>query len=89
MTSVPKDVMRHHNKRGRLEPIRRMLAFGVKQKARYPSATPLSLEANPPGIFDRAALDAALKFKYKPRVINGEPMEVAGIQNRITFEMDN
>ena len=34
------------------------------------------------------ALDAALKFKYKPRVVNGEPMEVAGVQNRITFKID-
>ena len=36
----------------------------------------------------QAALDAALKFKYKPRVVNGEPMEVAGVQNRITFKID-
>ncbi len=49
---------------------------------------PFVVEANPPGIFDRAALDAALKFKYKPRVINGEATEVSGIQNRISFEID-
>lgn len=49
---------------------------------------PIVVEANPPGIFDRAALDAALKFKYKPRVVNGEPMEVSGIQTRISFEID-
>lgn len=50
---------------------------------------PVVVEANPPDIFDRAAMDAALKFKYKPRVVNGEPVEVAGVQNRITFEMSN
>lgn len=33
-------------------------------------------------------MDAALKFKYKPRVVDGQPMEVAGVQNRITFEID-
>ncbi len=49
---------------------------------------PLVIEANPEGIFERAAMDAALKFKYKPRVVNGEPAEVSGIQNRITFEID-
>ena len=49
---------------------------------------PFVVEANPPGIFDQAALDAALKFKYKPRVVNGEAAEVSGIQNRITFELD-
>jgi protein TonB len=46
------------------------------------------VEANPEGIFDQAALDAASKFKYKPRVINGEAAEVAGVQNRITFQID-
>jgi len=46
------------------------------------------VEANPEGIFERAALEAVSKFKYKPRVVNNEPAEVAGVQNRITFEID-
>jgi periplasmic protein TonB len=46
------------------------------------------VEANPADIFDQAAIDAALKFKYKPRVVNGEATEVAGVQNRLTFEID-
>jgi len=49
---------------------------------------PFVIEAKPEGLFDRAALDAALKFKYKPRVVNGTPTEVSGVQNRITFEMN-
>ncbi|SET45910.1 energy transducer TonB [Thalassotalea agarivorans] len=49
---------------------------------------PIVVEAKPERIFDRAAMDAALKFKYKPRVVDGQPMEVAGVQNRITFEID-
>lgn len=40
-------------------------------------------------LFERAATEAALKFKYKPRVINGEAVEVPGVQNRITFEISN
>ena len=48
---------------------------------------PIVIEAKPPGIFDRAAVNAALKFKYKPKVVNGEPIEVAGVRNRITFEL--
>ncbi len=48
---------------------------------------PVVIEANPEGLFDRAAMDAALKFKYKPRVVNGSATEVSGVQNRITFEM--
>ncbi|AWB67909.1 protein TonB [Saccharobesus litoralis] len=48
---------------------------------------PFVVEAEPQNIFNQAAINAALKFKYKPRVVNGEPVEVAGVQNRITFEM--
>ena len=49
---------------------------------------PIVIEAQPEGVFDRAALDAALKFKYKPRVVDGTPTEVAGVQNKISFEID-
>ena len=48
---------------------------------------PVVIEAKPPGIFDRAAINAALKFKYKPKVVNGEPIEVAGVRNLIKFEL--
>jgi periplasmic protein TonB len=48
---------------------------------------PVVIEASPPGIFDRAAIQAALKFKYKPKVVNGEAMDVAGVRNLITFEL--
>jgi len=48
---------------------------------------PVVIEAKPPGIFDRAAINAALKFKYKPKVVNGEAIDVGGVRNRITFEL--
>ena len=48
---------------------------------------PVVIEAKPPGIFDRAAVNAALKFKYKPKVVNSEPIEVAGVRNLIKFEL--
>lgn len=48
---------------------------------------PRVVESKPPGIFDSAAMQAALKFKYKPKVVNGEPIEVAGVRNLITFEL--
>ena len=48
---------------------------------------PVVIEAKPPGIFDRAAINAALKFKYKPKVVNGSPIEVAGVRNLIKFDL--
>jgi protein TonB len=39
-------------------------------------------------LFDRAALDSAMKYKYKPRVIDGEPVEVPGVRTIIRFELE-
>jgi len=50
---------------------------------------PVVIEADPPGIFDRAAVQAALKFKYKPKVVDGEAVEVAGVRNLIKFELED
>jgi protein TonB len=49
---------------------------------------PRVIEAVPPNIFNRSAINAALKFKYKPKVVNGEPVEVGGVRNLITFELE-
>lgn len=49
---------------------------------------PKVVKAEPESLFDRAAMDAALKFKYKPRVVNGEAVEVAGVQNKISFQIN-
>ena len=39
-------------------------------------------------VFHKSAINAALKFKYKPRVVDGNPVEVAGIRNKITFQIE-
>ena len=38
-------------------------------------------------LFHRASVQAALKFKYKPRVMDGQAVEVPGVQNKFTFEI--
>ena len=48
---------------------------------------PKVIEAKPPGAFDQAALNAVMKFKYKPRVIAGQAVEVQGVQNKFTFKL--
>lgn len=39
-------------------------------------------------MFHRASVEAALKFKYKPRVIDGQAVEVPGVQNKFTYEIE-
>lgn len=40
-------------------------------------------------LFERAATRAVLKFKYKPRVVDGIPVEVVGVKTRISFELED
>lgn len=39
-------------------------------------------------LFERAALRAVLKFKYKPRVVDGVPVDVPNVKTRITFKIE-
>lgn len=39
-------------------------------------------------LFERAATRAVLKFKYKPRVVDGVPVDVPGVKTRITFKIE-
>ncbi|MGR8950122.1 MAG: energy transducer TonB [Gammaproteobacteria bacterium] len=48
---------------------------------------PKVVESEPEGVFDKAALKSAARYKYKPRVINGEPVEVPGVRTKITFKL--
>ncbi len=38
-------------------------------------------------LFERAAVEAAYKYKYRPRVIRGQSVEVPGVRNRISFDI--
>ena len=39
-------------------------------------------------VFERAAVQAASRFRYKAQVLNGEPQLTTGIRYRFRFEMD-
>ena len=45
------------------------------------------IESVPAGVFDKASVKAAAKFKYKPRVIQGQPIEVPGVPYKFTFTL--
>lgn len=45
------------------------------------------IDADPPGIFNKASIQAAKRFKYEPRRVNGEPVEVMGVRNLFKFEL--
>jgi protein TonB len=49
---------------------------------------PVPVDCQPAGVFESASVKAAEKFKYKPRVVDGEAIEVAGVQNKFTYELE-
>lgn len=49
---------------------------------------PQAVDCKPDGVFNSASVKAALKFKYKPRVVDGEPIEVPGVRNKFTYALE-
>ena len=40
-------------------------------------------------LFEKASINAALKFKYKPRIVDSVAIEVPGVQHIITFKLED
>jgi protein TonB len=47
------------------------------------------LDADPRHYFERAARDAVRKYKYKPKVEGGVPVERPGVEIVVSFELDD
>lgn len=63
-----------------------VLSFTVNETGAV--VDPVVMESVPPGVFDRSAIRAALKFKYKPRVEDGKPVAVPNVEHLITFQLE-
>lgn len=63
------------------------LQFGISKTGAV--IDPIVVDAYPPSIFNRAAIRALLKWKYKPRIEDGKPVERHGIRVLITFELED
>lgn len=49
---------------------------------------PVVVASEPEGWFEEAALRAVQRFKYRPRIVNGKPQPVPGVEHLITFRLD-
>jgi protein TonB len=50
---------------------------------------PFVVGAEPPSIFDSAALQAVKGWKYNPKIQDGRPVERAGLRVRIRFDLES
>jgi protein TonB len=46
------------------------------------------VDAKPKKVFDKTSIKAALKFKYRPRFVNGEAIEVRGVRNIFYYKLE-
>ena len=47
------------------------------------------VDAQPPGIFDGAAIRALARYKYRPQIVAGVPTATPGMMLRIHFELED
>jgi len=40
-------------------------------------------------VFERSSLNAVAKWKFKPRVVDGEPIDSPGVQTQLTYEFED
>jgi protein TonB len=50
---------------------------------------PAVINSHPSSIFDRSALKAIRKWKYNPKIEDGEPVERPGIKVRLKFDLSD
>lgn len=63
-----------------------LIEFSINKKGEV--VAPRIIKAEPPFVFNRAALDAIVQWKYKPQVMDGEAQMQHKIQTRITFQLE-
>ncbi|MDA1372470.1 MAG: TonB family protein [Proteobacteria bacterium] len=49
---------------------------------------PVIVESDPRGVFDNACLDAIVDFEYRPKTINGVPVDAPGVRISFRFEFN-
>jgi protein TonB len=47
----------------------------------------VTADGKPTSVFNRSSVKAALKFKYKPRVVDGKPVAVPGVRNKFIYQL--
>ena len=46
------------------------------------------VDAEPASIFDRSSIRAAARFKFQPRVVDGQGVEVPGVQYLFRYQLE-
>jgi protein TonB len=63
-----------------------VMEFTVTKTGEVVDAVPIDCSSS---VFESASIKAVLKWKYKPRVINGEPIDSSGVQTQLTYRFED
>ena len=66
-----------------------LVAFTVNGESNVIEDSISVVDAEPASIFDRSAIRATERFKFQPRVINGEVVHVPGVQYLFRYALNN
>jgi len=61
------------------------MEFTVTQTGEVIDAVAINCSSS---VFENASVKAVLKWKYKPRVVNGEPIDSPGVRTRLTYKFE-
>ena len=64
-----------------------LLEFTISETGRVED--PAVSDADPANIFDRAALRAIRRWKYKPKIVDGKPVRQPHVRTLISFRMED
>lgn len=65
-----------------------LVSFTVDGLGNVVEDTITVVDAEPPNIFDRSSLRAAARFKFQPRVVDGQGVEVPGVQYLFRYQLE-
>ncbi len=66
-----------------------LVSFNVDGLGNVIEESIVVVEASPSDIFDRASIRAVARFKYQPRIVDGQGVEVQGRQYLFRFDLDD
>ncbi len=66
-----------------------LVSFTVDGLGNVVEDTIVVVDAEPPNIFDRSSERAAARFKFQPRVVDGQGVEVPGVQYLFRYELED
>lgn len=65
-----------------------LVSFTVDGQGNVIEDTIAVIDAEPASIFDRSSIRAAARFKFQPRVVDGQGVEVPGVQYLFRYQLE-